>query len=156
MSVLRAKPRNLLSWCFDVYDGREHLTTIDTAWFGERGDFLMDGRAYQVRKLGVFSGHFVLRADGQTIAEAQKDSAFRRSFTVSWGGETMTLSAAHALTRRFVLERDAVNAGEVVPDSIISRKLTATFPDDLTRPVRLFLLFLVIVLWRRQQANSSS
>ena len=66
----------------------------------------------------------------------------------------MKLSAAHVLSRRYVLERDGRKAGEVAPDGLVTRKLRASFPDDLPLPVRIFLLFLVIILWRRQVQSS--
>ena len=88
--MLRAVPRSIFSWNFDVYLDRELIASIGMRWFGEGGSFEYAGGRFDLRKTGVFSGEFSLEENGRVIAEATK-TAMVRMFEVRWAGESYTL-----------------------------------------------------------------
>ena len=130
------------------------MTTIDVAWVREAGEFDVAGSRYEIRREPMW-GAFVLRSAGREIARATK-ATFSRSFSVSTEGAEYTLRAASAFQRKFVLERDGVKLGEIRPRSMFSRKCVVQLGSDLPLPLRIFLLWLVIILWRRASNAAAS
>lgn len=107
------------------------------------------GASYDVFREGAFSGRFVLESNGTELASAEKPSAFHRSFTVPFGGKSFRLEAEDAFKRTFlVLEQDR-QVGAIVPEGIFTRRATADLPDDMPLPVQAFLIWLTVILWKR-------
>jgi hypothetical protein len=48
-----------------------------------------------------------------------------------------------------VLLVDEREVGEIAPASLWSRRATARFPDTLALPMQVFLLWLAVLLWKR-------
>ncbi len=150
MATIRATPKHLFSWGFDLdLDGASSVS-FDMAWLREGGRFTWGGTDYQLSREGPWAGDFLLTADDQVLARATKDSVFFRSFTIRFDGRELLFRAAAWLFRRFeLIEGDSV-IGEVVPDHFLTRACTVEFPDDLSVPVQVFLFWLAALMWRRQ------
>jgi len=155
MATIRARPKHLFSWGFDLDLDGTSLASLDMAWLREGGRFLWSGTEYQLSREGLWTGDFLLTADDRVLARATKDSAFVRSFTIQLDGRELLFRAAAWLSRRFeLLDGDSV-IGEIVPDHFLTRACTVTFPDDLSVPVQVFLFWLAALMWRRQ-SNSGA
>ena len=153
--MLNAVPKSIFSWGYHVYSHGEFLADIDMAWVREGGSFSYNGREYNLQKEGVFSGHFCLECDGIVAAEAQKTAMVRR-FEVSFGGMRYDLSAASPFTRRFVLKMDDRMVGQIAPAGFFTRKCNIDLPADIPVPGQLFMLWLVILMWRRAAQSSAA
>ncbi|MEN6428998.1 MAG: hypothetical protein ABFE13_26925 [Phycisphaerales bacterium] len=150
MSTIRAAPKHLFSWGFDLELDETSRITLDMAWLREGGRFTWSGTDYRLSREGPWTGDFLLTADDQVLARATKDSVFFRSFTIRLDGRELLFRAAAWLFRRFeLIEGDSV-IGEVVPDHFLTRACTVEFPDDLSVPVQVFLFWLAALMWRRQ------
>jgi hypothetical protein len=117
----------------------------------ERATITIDGVDYAAAREGKMSGAFYLEADGNRVASTQKPSLKGRQFTVQVGERTLTLKSASVFGRSYVLTENGVQIGVLRPLGWLSRQWQAEFPDDLAFPVQVFLVWLVIVLWRRAQ-----
>ena len=153
--TIRARPRHLFSWGFDLHFDDASVVGFDVAWLREAGRFDWMGTEYELRREGPWVGNFLLMANGQVLARATKDSVFARRFTVHIDGRELTLRAAAWLVRRFELIEEQSMVGEVTPDHFLTRSCTAQFPQDLSVPVQVFLFWLVVLMWRRA-ANASA
>jgi hypothetical protein len=98
-------------------------------------------------------GDFLLTADQQVLARATKESIFARRFAVRLESRELTLRAPSCLLRRFELIEQGSVVGVIVPDHLLTRACTVELPDDLTVPVRVFLFWLVMLMWRRQNRS---
>jgi hypothetical protein len=154
--MLKAKPSSLFSWAYDLYEDEKLIAQMGMSWFKEGGRFVWEGGEYQLSREGLWSGSFLLQLDGRTLAEATKVSPFFRCFDVRVGERTLMLKAASVFTREFHLIANDTLVGSVAPDGFFSRQCTISFPDDLPRPVQVFLFWLVILMWRRAAQSSSS
>ena len=152
--MLRAEPSNWFSWSYDVFEDDQHLTTVDLAWMREAGSFELGGQRFDIAREPGW-GDFVLSAGGDAICRARKPSAWFRSFQVVIGDRHLTLEAQSPLNRTFVLREGGATFGEIRPQGILSRKAVVMLPESLSRAVQVFIVWLVIVLWRRQ-ANASA
>jgi hypothetical protein len=124
---------------------------IECAPMWERATIRVGGRAYSAGREGKITGKFYLEADGNRVASAEKPSAMHRLFTVQVGGRTLTLKAASTFGRAFVLTERDVPTGSIAPLGWFTRKCRAQLPDDLAPEVQVFLIWLVILMWRRQE-----
>jgi hypothetical protein len=152
--MLQASPTSWLSWSYTVTEGFEQVSRIDLAWVREAGCFDLDGRSYEIRREPMW-GAFILRSSGSEIARARKSSAFSRSFSVTVDDATFSLEAVSAFQRKFVLREGGARLGEIRPAGLLSRKAVVDIRSEVPRSVQVFVLWLVVIMWRRQ-ANAAS
>lgn len=149
MTRMRARPKYLFSWGFDLYWDGGLLAGFDMAWLREGGRFTHGDREYLLSREGLWSGDFVLVAEQAVLARATKESAFVRRFLVRTGERDLVLEAVSVFGRSFQLGENGLVVGSVIPDHLFTRACTLEFPDDLAVPVQVFLFWLVALLWRR-------
>ena len=90
----------------------------------------------------------------QTIADAQKPSFLTRRFVVNIGNTTYDFRVPSIFSRSMVLYDERRHVGSISRAGIFSRRAIVDLPNDIDLPVQIFLLFLTVILWKRQ-ANSS-
>ena len=154
--MLRIVPKHWFSWGFAVRDGDRHVADIDMAWWRERGVLAVEDRPYEVYREGVMSGAFILASPEGILARAEKPSAFFRSFVVEHAGRAYTLQARSAFFRSFVLLDGPTEVGTLTPDGPFTRRASADLPEDMPLPVRVFVLWLALLLWKRQSDSSAA
>jgi len=152
--MLTARPHSIFSWTFDVSQGTHFLATLSLRWMREAGELKLKGQAYRIGREGLMSGEFFLELYGNRLASAQKPSIFLRRFEVSVDSEAYILRAASIFTRRFVLEREGKVVGTIRPAAPLTRRMQIDLPEELPLPARLFITWLVIVLWKRAASNN--
>jgi hypothetical protein len=152
--MLRIRPKSWVSWDFIVERNGQPLTLIDMAWVREAAEVEIGGVACRFYRKGML-GDFVMEVDGQPVVRATKPSAFTRRFRVTYQGHSYILQAASPFTRRFVLLDGEQEIGQVKTDNPFSRKASVTFPDDVPAEVQVFLIWLVVLLWKRAAAAAS-
>lgn len=155
--MLNAIPRNWFSWDFRILDGDRDVAEMDLSFWREKGVLSVEGVPYRVYREGPAHGAFILEdPGGQVVARAEKPNALRRSFLVDYDGRRLRLDAWTPFGRSFVLRDDQGVIGTVKPDNFITRRATANFPEAFPLPVRIFLLWLVIIMWRRDDGSGSA
>jgi len=155
--MLNAVPKSWFSWDFAVMDGTRPVADIDMAFWRRQGTVTVQGLPFKVYREGLAGGAFLLEdPGGAVVARAEKPNALFRSFRVEHAGRTMILRAHTPFGRAFVLEDGQRTIGTIAPDRFWTRRTTARLPEDLPLPVRVFILWLVFVLWRREASESGS
>ncbi len=154
--MLRAVPNSWFSWDFTIFDGERAIGTIDLAWVREAGEMSLNGETFRVYREGLFGGAFILERDGQVLARAEKPSALTRSLTVECNGTRYTLRAESALRRKFVLSRDGREIGAVQPEHAFTYRATIELPEEMALPVKVFVTWLAVILWKREAESSAS
>ena len=152
--MLTLIPNSMFSWDFRVLHDGEEIALIDREWFRERASFTVDGKTFDVRRTSVLNGTFVLEHADAAIAIATKSSIFKRAFEIAVGSNIYTLQATSVFGREFSLSQGGVIIGYFRPLSLFGRTAEATFPGTITRPVQLFLAFLVLTLWKRSAESA--
>lgn len=154
--MLRIEPRSLFSETYGILEGRKERTAVDIRWFKEAGTFDLDRRSYRIGRDGWMSGLFRLEQGRETLATAEKPSAMRRRFVVDVMGHELELMAASPFSRRFELYDDGRLVGFIAPNSWFTRRGAADLPEELPIEVRVFLIWLVLVMWKRARSSNSS
>jgi len=146
-------PLRWYSWNFDLLEGTRRLAHLDLSAWREKGVLSVDGINHRVYREGVMSGDFVIARDGLVLARATKPSAFRSTFMISWNGREYTLRKKSILGREFVLLDGDTQIGSVARNSWWSRDSSVDLPTTWPLPIRVFVIWLVLIMWRRD-ANS--
>ena len=153
--MLQLIPQGWLGWNFDILDNNRKIAEIKTSTLPESGTFSIEGVSYRAFREGMFSGDFFLESGGQTVARAQKPSAFRNSFSITHSDRSYTLKKESLVGRSFILLEGDVEAGSIRPEGLLSRKATVSLPEDTPLSIQLFIVWLAIILWRRE-ANAGA
>lgn len=154
--VLTATPKNLFSWTYEIADRRGHIATVSLHWLREAGRLVIDQTPYSLGREGWISGVFYLDSGRARLASATKQSVLTRSFDLEIDNETYVLRPKSMFRRAFVLESRGKIVGEISPTSLFSRGAEADLPLELSVAARIFVLWLVILMWRRAAASSHS
>lgn len=158
MSTLELIPQSWSSWNFDVLQDGRRIALIDISRWREKGALQIDGSNYEVYREGFRRGAFVLESNGARLATAEKPSALARLFHVEYAGKSYQWKGQF-FRRLFTLEENGRTVGSLTPAGIVTRKATAEFPDGLPLPVKTFLIWLALLMWKREadsQAASSA
>ncbi len=152
--MLLAKPLSLLSTRYRVFEDGRPVAVIETSRMREAGRLILEEAAYSVYREGVFFGRYVLEnEDGEVLATAEKPGLFARRFEVEHDGSTTVLRAASLFRRPFVLTEHGEEVGRIHPVRLLSRSALADLPEAWLPAVRLFMLWLVLLLWRRDSGG---
>lgn len=146
--MLHLRPLHWYSWDFKVFEDDRPVAVFDRSWFREEGTLILEEAAYRVYRMGMASGAFILERDDHLVAEANKPHFWRRRFEITFGDRQFRLRP-RSLGRTFDLYEGAARVGEVRPRHPFTRKAAATLPADLPLAVRVFILWLVVLLWKR-------
>jgi len=153
--MLEAKPRSWFSWDYRVLDAGREVGGFNLAWLREGGALLVGAEKCPVRREGLW-GDWILDWRGREVARATKPSSWSRRFLVRFGGREIELVPPHVFTRSFAAREGGRTVGEIAPAGIFTRRTRIDLPSDVPLPVQVFMLFLVILMWRRAAQSSDS
>ena len=156
--MLRAVPKNWFSSNYRVLENNNEVATIDLSWWREAGTFHIKGAIYNVYRERLMSGAFIFESGGAIIARAEKPSALYRSFVVEYENKKYQLEAESAFFRKFILSEaeSGQPIGEVYPESALTRKAVVDLPEAIPLPVRVFMFWLVMILWKRESDSAAA
>ena len=149
--MLEILPTHWYSWDVTVTDESRPVADIALSWWREKGALTIGGATYRLYREAPLSGAFVLEHAGSVLAQAEKPSIFRREFVIRHAGREYTLRRASMFRRGFVLLHGSQQVGSIAPKSAFTRKAAADLPHDLPLPVRMFIVWLTVISWRREQ-----
>ena len=155
--MLRAVRTSWFSYRTEVLDDAEAtVAVIDLSNWRENAKIEVSGERYLARH-ETWSREFVLeREGGQAVAVAEKPSAWRERFTLTHGGRRYELARESALKGAFVLLREGAGVvGSVRQKGWFSSEVYVDLPEELPLEVQLLVLWLAMILRRRQEAASS-
>jgi hypothetical protein len=151
--MLQIAPTHWFSWNCTVSDESRRVADIRLNWMREKGVLTIEDQTYRVYREAWMSGAFVIEHAGSVIAQAEKPSMFRRELVIRHAGREYTLRPASIFGRRFVLLQGSRQIGSLTPRGVFTRKAAADLPHDLPLPVRIFIVWLTVISWRREQSS---
>src|SRR5689334_8757910 len=154
--ALTAIPRSWASWIFELHEGDSTVATITTSWARERGTLTSGGKTWQLARESWMAGNFTLKQGDRTFATAEKPSAFFRAFQVTFDHEHFDWAAESAFTRAFVLRKGNSVVGSMRPTSAFTRRAIVDLPAELSLERKAFLVWLAILMWKRQAQSGTT
>jgi hypothetical protein len=154
--MLKTIPNHWFTWNCEVLEGNAPVASIYFNAWGEAGELFFEGFRYRVYRQGPLSGTFILQQDDNSIAWAEKPNPLFRMFSVNYGGHQYELKAKSPFGRTFVLHEYEQIVGSIYPEHAFTRRAIIDLPESIPLVVRIFMVWLVMILWRRQQRQSST
>ena len=152
MAIVR--PHGTFKNGFDLVDdaGRELGSFHGSAW-RERGEVTAGGQLYGFRRDG--GRRFALDGPGGELAAADKPSIWSGRWVVTAGGQAYELVRRSWLSPSFELRHGDRVVGAVHPKGFGS-KAVVDLPAELPPAVQLFVVAVVLTLWRRESAAAGA
>jgi hypothetical protein len=154
--MLKAIPKRWFSWDFTVTEGSQPIADIDVSCWTEKGLLTIEGTTYKVYQEGLLSGAFILESAGLVLARAKKPSAFRPSFIIEHVGKQYTLRAKSVFRREYLLLDGPREIGSLSPEGFFTRRVRVDLPEYLPLPVRIFIIWLTVILWKRESDSAAA
>jgi hypothetical protein len=156
MSLIEFAPRSLFAARYYALkrDGVE-IGRIDCGGIRQPASIVIGGATFSPARDGVLRATYHLYGNGARLASAAPAGTALRRFTVEAGARTWTLAVASWSGRRFTVTENGAAVGAIARSGFFTAKSTAELPDDLPPEVQAFLIWLVIITWRRQAATNA-
>jgi hypothetical protein len=149
--MLEAIPKNIFSTLFRFQQGNQLLGELDSSIWREKARVELKDGTYLLYREGYFTGDFLMEHEGKLVARASKPSALRHKFEVGIAGRLLVLRQPSIWNRRFGLFDGDKQVGAIYPLSLLSRRTNIDLPADWPLPIRVFLFWLVFIIWKRQR-----
>ncbi|ARV62982.1 hypothetical protein BZZ01_11670 [Nostocales cyanobacterium HT-58-2] len=152
--MLKTIPRHWFTWNCKVLENDTPVASIEFAAWAEAGEIIIHGSRYRVYREFPYSRKFFLEENGQQIAWAEKPSVFR-VFDVKYTQIEYELKA-ESIFKNFILQQDRQIIGSINPENPFTRRTSVDLPESLPLVVRLFMVWLVLNLRRRQSRRANA
>ena len=146
--MLEAVPRHWYSWHYDLMEGVTRLAEVRVSSWRDAGQLTVGQNTFRVYRKGLCKGAFLLESDGSILAQAEKPSVFRRSLDIQHQGRHYILKTAGLFGRRVVLLDGPLEVGSLTR-TILGRRAKVNLPEELSPPLKGFVVWLAVVLWKR-------
>jgi hypothetical protein len=154
--MLEAIPKNIFSTRFRFQQENQLLGELDNSVWREKARVELKDGIYLLSREGAFSGYFLIEHNGRLLARASKPSALKNNFEVELKGRSFVLRQLSIWKRRFGLFDGDKQIGTIYPLSSFSRRTNIDLPSDWPLPIRVFLFWLVFIIWKRQSQAAAS
>jgi hypothetical protein len=157
--MLRVVPDGWFSYDFTVFDRRGMpVSRAELANWRETAKLEVGATRYKAHHKGWGSKQFVLeKEDGRVVAVAEKPSAWRDRFVFEHGGNRYEVEKESVWGSAFVIRREGVvRIGSVRGKGIFKREWIVELPEELLLEVRVFIVWLVVLLWKRAASGAAA
>ena len=153
--MLEAIPRHWYSWHDDLMEGVTRLAEVRVSSWRDAGQLTVGQNTFRVYRQGLFKGAFLLESNGSILAQAEKPSVFRRWLDIQHQGRHYILKTV-VFRRKLVLLDGSMEIGSLTPRGLFSRRATVNLPEDLSAPLKAFIVWLALLMWKRDAAAGAS
>lgn len=159
--MLTATSVSLFSWDYDIRRGEEPVTRLEVASTRDSGGFNLAGEPFVVSRDGFagWFGSFQLTLGETPIATVERPSLFRRRYLIrthsAAAAEPLAIAAAGWFTRAYRVSSGSNQLGTIRLAGWTYQTIHAEIDTQVPLPLQLFILWLVIINWRRDQQSSS-
>jgi hypothetical protein len=153
--VLRIFPKHWFTWNSEVLENDISIASIEFLAWGENGEIITHDCCYKVYREPGLSASFFLEENGKRIAWAIKPNPFYKLFEINYAGTEYELKAESPFLRQFILQERGLIIGAISPNHAFTRRAIAELPANIPLPIRLFMIWLVLLLWRRNEQASA-
>ncbi len=158
MTLLTARPKSLFSPSWEVFDGDALLATLaQSAWKEKAEIHFSDGSdPFTLNREGLLSGMYRLLQGEKVIVRAEKPSVWKNSFVIDLAGREVHLKPDGPSHRTFTLyDTDDGVLGRIVREGLFKVRATLDLPADWPLPLQLFVFWLVVLIWSRDNQAAS-
>jgi len=153
--MLEAVPKSIFSTNFRLQEQNLLLGEVDTSIWSEKAQLELEDGTYGLYRESLFSGDFILEHNGKVVARASKPSALKARFDVELLNRHIVLSKVSIWNRRFAVFDGENQIGSIYPLGLFTRRANIDLPAAWPLPIRIFLFWLVFLIWKRERQTSA-
>lgn len=153
--MIQVVPRSLFSWNFLIKVEDTPVAELDMSSWRERGSLSVEQQDFEIYRRGLLDGTIVLEKDGEEVASASRTSLFQSSFTLRLEADRYYIKRSF-LGRTISCSTDIGQVGLIARRSWFSRKYQADLPEELSLPLKVFVIWLALLLHKRDSDRQSS
>jgi len=149
LNIIDVIPKSSWSWDFSVSQDTEQIANILVSRYPEKGLLKTYETELEAYREDVEGDRFVLKTSKYVIGFAEKPSSLRRLFDVHFSDKHYTLKPASLFSKKFILMEGSNQIGLVIPRGFFSRGAKVELPENLPLSLKVFVIWLVLLNWRR-------
>lgn len=152
---LIAEPQGIASRRYSIVRDGEPVSDISVPAFGPSTAAPIAGRMYRLRRAGLLRERFTLEQASMAapVARVIQGDPFRRDYTVEVGARRLSLRAESPLHSGYLLLEGGRTVGALRPAGALRRSVEADLPDDLPLEASVFLVLVILLLWRGRRVT---
>jgi hypothetical protein len=150
--MLKAIPHHWFTWNCGIVENQAIVGSLDFSVWGEAGELRIQNESFRAYRE---SSNFYLADQQRCVAIATKPNPLFRQFFIKQGEARYELQATSASGRRFIVQEYGQVVGAIYPAHAFTRQAIVDLPESMPLSVRLFIVWLVLTLWRRQKTAAS-
>jgi hypothetical protein len=150
--MLKVIPHHWFTWNCGIIEDQAIVGTLDFSVWGEAGHLRIRDEQFRAYRE---QGNFYLADQQRCVAIATKLNPLFRQFFIKHGEARYELQATSASGRKFMVQEYGQVVGEIYPAHAFTRQAIVDLPDSIPLPMRLFMVWLVLMLWKRRQSSIS-
>ena len=149
-------PKSLFTWD-SILKSRNESMNLTFKWVSEQGSLsLPSGRNFEIEKGSMFKGEWSLIEGSETIATANKLSAFAREYEICMFNQKFNLKAQSMFSRCFYLESAGNQISSISPNNMFTRNSTLSCSENTPIELVGFMCWLTLISWRRSASKNNS
>jgi hypothetical protein len=159
---LEVVPSDLLSLQYELRENGAPVGRIENTPLHmlEKGKVAVNGREYTVLREGVLRAAYLLRdADGAIRARAEREGWAGSAYRLRFDASQVLLKKKMIARRETYLITDAAGeAGCIVRESLLSRRMTVALKETasgMPREILLFMVWIALMIHRKDGADSA-
>jgi len=138
------------SYAFTVMDGPDSVAqAVDLSWWRDKGELRIQNDIYTARR---DKSSYVLESAAGVVARTEQPRKWRRELIIDHAGRRYTLRAKSGFRREFLLLDGPVKIGSISPEGLFTRRADADLPKFFPLYLQVFIIWLVMTLWRQDDA----
>jgi hypothetical protein len=155
LNMLKVIPHHWFTWNCGIVENRAIVGSIDFSIWGEAGELKIQDESFRAYRESADSSNFYLADQQRCVAIAAKPNPLFRQFFIRQGETRYELQATSALGRKFIVQEYGQVVGSIYPVHAFTRQAIVDLPESIPLSLRLFMVWLVLTLWRRQKYAAS-
>ncbi|MGH7602898.1 MAG: hypothetical protein ACRENK_02750 [Gemmatimonadaceae bacterium] len=149
--MLIATPTDWLRRNHLIEEDGKLVAEIDGSAWQEQASATVGTATYALYRETLFTATYVIRRAGQVVARARRQSIFSPQFDVTWGEQTLVLRRLSIWLPTFGVFKGYEQIGTIKRLGFLYRRGTVDGASSLPLEIRVFLLWIALMTWRRSQ-----
>lgn len=149
--MLRVIRRGWFLPTFKVFENDVELHDIEFKFGSKTMNFEIQGVDYKFEARETFfsGGSYSIESNNSILAVADRPGMLGRTFSFDLGTRQYQMCPKSNWKRSFVLLEGERQVGEIYCEKGFSGEFIAELPADLSLPIKIFLLWLILLMWHR-------
>jgi len=138
------------SYTFSVMDGTDSVAqAVDLSWWRDKGELRIQDDIYTARR---DKSSYILESAAGVLARTERPRRWRRELVIEHLGRRYTLRAKSAFRREFQLLDGPVKIGSISPEGLFTRRAAVELPRMFPLFLQVFIIWLVMMLWKQEDS----